>query len=284
MMQEINTKNESESLPSEEVFYLFQKLVYKKLGIHLPLKKRTMLGHRLLKRVKCLNLDGFLDYYQYIDSRLNPIELEFALELITTNETFFFREEKHFAFLEKKILPSISQNKELRIWSAACSTGEEPYSIAMLLSRYRYPAPWSLMASDVNNSVIKHAKKGIYIDERTRLLPDKYRNLYCKKGIGEFDGYLRVNSQLRNNINFFCFNLLNDMQHLGKFDVIFIRNVMIYFDDKTKQNIINKITNILTPNGYLFISHTETLHGMTHSFELIQPAIYQLKTKNKGQD
>ena len=163
-------KSENEYLPSEEVFYLFQQLVYKKLGIDLPLKKRVMLGHRLIKRVKSLNTESFMAYYRHINKPENTAELEHALELITTNETFFFREELHFNFLQEKILPNISQNKELRIWSAASSTGEEPYSIAMLLSSYRYPAPWFLLASDVNKSVLEHAKKGIYIDERTRLI------------------------------------------------------------------------------------------------------------------
>jgi chemotaxis protein methyltransferase CheR len=274
-------KNKNEYLPTEEVFYLFQQLVYKKLGIDLPLKKRVMLGHRLIKRVRFLNAESFMAYYSHIIKPENVAELEHALELITTNETFFFREEIHFDFLQEKILPSISQSKELRIWSAASSTGEEPYSIAMLLSSYRYPAPWSLLASDVNKSVVAHAEKGIYINERTRLLPNKFRKLYCGKGTGEFEGHMRINVSLRNSINFFCFNLLDDMEKLGKFDLIFLRNVMIYFDDKTKQEIVSKISQVLNPGGWLFISHTETLHGIEHDFELIQPAIYQLKDREE---
>jgi chemotaxis protein methyltransferase CheR len=270
-------ENENEYLPSEEVFYLFQQLVYKKLGIDLPLKKRVMLGHRLIKRVRFLNTENFMAYYSHINKPENSAELEHALELITTNETFFFREELHFDYLQEKILPNISQNKELRIWSAASSTGEEPYSIAMLLSSHRFPAPWCLLASDVNKSVVAHAEKGIYINERTRLLPDKFRKLYCGKGTGEFEGHMRINLSLRNSIHFFCFNLLDDMEKLGKFDVIFLRNVMIYFDDKTRQKIVSKISHVLNPGGWLFISHTETLHCIEHDFELIQPAIYQLK-------
>jgi len=266
-----------ENLPTEEVYFLFQKLVYNRLGISLPSQKRVMLGHRLIKRVRKHNLTNFAEYYRYINLLDNSAELELALELITTNETFFFREEKHFDYLADKILPSVSANKTLRIWSAACSTGEEPYSIAMLLHHHYY-APWQLMASDVNNSVIEHARKGIYIDERTTFLPENYRKAYCVKGVDEFEGYMRVKPQLRNKIDFFNFNLLNDMTPLGEFDVIFIRNVMIYFDDKVRQKIINNITKILTPGGWLFISHSETLHGLEHSFELIHPAIYKLKT------
>lgn len=273
-MRGVAAMSDKGNLPSAEVFCLFQKLIKTKLGIHLPTHKRVMLGHRLFKRVLSLNIAGFSEYYRYINSPENSSELETALELITTNETFFFREEKHFDFLKNKILPAFSPNKEFKIWSGACSTGEEPYSIAMLLQT-SYQAPWSLMASDVNLSVVNHAKKGIYLDDRTSLLPEGYRKQHCMKGTEEFSGYLRVNPKLRNRINFFQNNLLDDMSHLGSFDVIFLRNVMIYFDDETKQAVIDKICRLLNPNGYLFISHSETLHGIEHPLKIVRPAIYQ---------
>ncbi len=268
----------SDYLPSEKEFILFQKLVYNRLGISLPIQKRVMLGHRLIKRVRQTGSLNFTEYFTYINLLENAVELEIALELITTNETFFFREDKHFEYLTHHVLPNISPNETLKIWSAACSTGEEPYSIAMLL-QHHYPAPWKLIASDVNNSVIEHAKKGIYINERTKFLPDEYRKAYCVKGVDQFEGYMRVKPQLRNKIDFFNFNLLDDMESLGKLNLIFIRNVMIYFDDDVRQKIINKITRILVPEGWLFISHSETLHGLKHEFELIHPAIYKLKAK-----
>ena len=276
-MQGLARMTQLETLPSEEVFTLFQKLVYEKLGIHLAKQKRMMLGHRLLKRVKHIQASGFSDYFRYITTPENSQELEVALELMTTNETFFFREEKHFEYLQSVILPTINPNKEFKVWSAASSSGEEPYSIAMLLNESCF-APWSVIASDVNKSVLTHARKGIYIDDRTKLLPDKYRKAYCVKGTGEFEGYMRVKPELRSRLHFFSFNLLDDMSNLGKFDLIFIRNVMIYFDDKTRQKIINGLQQCLTKDGYLFISHSETLHGLEHSFKLIKPAIYQYES------
>ncbi len=273
-MQGLAIMSEPETQPSEEVFTLFQKLVYEKLGIHLAKQKRMMLGHRLLKRVKHIKVNGFSDYFRFITTPCNAHELEVALELMTTNETFFFREGKHFDYMATTILPSINPNKEYKVWSAASSSGEEPYSIAMLLNEH-CSAPWSVVASDVNKSVLAHARKGIYIDDRTKLLPEKYRQSYCAKGVGEFEGYMRVKPELRSRLNFFCFNLLDDMSILGKFDLIFIRNVMIYFDDKTRQKIITGLQNCLNQDGYLFISHSETLHGLEHSFELIKPAIYR---------
>lgn len=267
-----------QAMPSEEVFILFQRLVQKKLGIYLTKQKRLMLGHRLSKRLSKTKVNSFSNYYRYISAPENAAELELALELITTNETFFFREPQHFDFLESNILPHLSPNKEFKIWSAASSTGEEAYSIAMLLSKH-YQAPWSLCASDVNKSVIAHAKKGIYQNERAKLLSDNYKKTFCSQGIEEFQGYIRVKPALRQRINFFCFNLLDPMEGLGQFDVIFIRNVMIYFEDETRQAIINAISKRLSPNGYLFISHSETLHGLNHDFELIQPAIYRLQPR-----
>ncbi len=265
----------SEPLPSKSEFKLFQQLVYNKLGISLPIQKRVMLGHRLNKRVRFLNLNSYADYYNFINLLENSTELERALELITTNETFFFREEKHFDYLLNNILPTLSPNKTFKVWSAASSSGEEPYSIAMLLSHH-LPSTWQLMASDVNSSVLEHAKKGIYVNERASLLPDKYRKKYCMMGIDEYEGCVRVKAEIRNKVNFFKFNLLDDMQSLGSVDLIFIRNVMIYFDDATRQKIINNISRIISPNGWLFISHSETLHGLKHSFKLVRPAIYQL--------
>lgn len=266
--------SEENNLPSEEVFYLFQKLIQKKLGIHLPVYKRVMLGHRLFKRVVSTNVSNFSNYYRYINTPENAAELETALELITTNETFFFREEKHFDYLKNEILPSVSANQTFKIWSAACSTGEEPYSIAMLMN-HCHASPWQLIASDVNLSIINQAKKAIYLDDRTALLPENYRKENCLKGTGEYKGYLRIKPELRNRVKFFQFNLLDDMNKLGTFDLIFLRNVMIYFDDKTKQQVINKISQLLNPGGHLFISHSETLHGIEHSLKLINPAIYQ---------
>ncbi|WP_286269762.1 CheR family methyltransferase [Thalassotalea hakodatensis] len=265
-----------ENIPTKEEFSLFQTLVHNRLGINLPAHKRVMLGHRLFKRLNALQLNNFRDYFNYINHLEHTKELETALELITTNETFFFREEKHFEFLQQKVLPNISVNKTFKIWSAAASTGEEPYSIAMLM-QYHCRSSWQLMASDVNNSVLTHARKGIYNDERARFLPAHYRKEFCMKGIDEFQGFMRVKPSIRNKVQYFTFNLLDDMASIGMVDLIFIRNVMIYFTDETRQKIIDNIQTILNPKGWLFISHSETLHGLSHDFNIVQPAIYQRK-------
>jgi len=275
-MQGLHIMNSSEDRPSDDVFVLFQKLIRSKLGIYLPKQKRVMLGHRLLKRVEHIKAKGFSEYFHYINNPDNKDELDIALELVTTNETFFFREPQHFDYITGTLLPSINPNKTFKVWCAACSTGEEPYSVAMLLSKH-YGAPWSISASDVNTKVLEQAKKGIYLDERTDLLPKELKKSFCVKGVDEYEGYLRIKPHIRQRVNFFQFNLINTMNHMEEFDLIFIRNVMIYFNDDTRQQIIDNISQQLKPNGLLFISHSETLHGLNHTFELVQPAIYRLK-------
>ncbi len=263
-------------VPSEQAFRQYQRLVSEKLGIHLPDTKRAMLGHRLLKRLRALEIEDFDAYFQYINRRQNEAELTNALELVTTNETFFFREIQHFDFLQQLVLGSFRRNSAtpLRIWSAACSTGEEPYSIAMLLSKYCL-REWVILATDVNESVLQQAKKGIYLDDRMSLLSDEFRARYCRKGTDEFEGYLRVIPSLRRRITFEKFNLIEDMAGVGNFDVIFLRNVLIYFDEEGKTAILNRVAQRLKPGGFLFTGHSESFHGVCSQLESIQPAILQ---------
>ena len=191
--------------PQKKLFTLFQKLVYEKLGIHLANTKTNDARASVIKTSKAYSSKWFLRLFSLHYSRQKTVKnLEVALELMTTNETFFFREEKHFEYLPiPVILPKINPNKEYKVWSAASSSGEEPYSIAMLLNEHCF-APWSVVASDVNKSVLTQARKGIYIDERTKLLPENPTvKKYCVKGTGEFEGYMRVKPELRSRLHFF---------------------------------------------------------------------------------
>ena len=261
--------------PSDKEFYLFQTLILNRLGIFLPLQKKALLTNRLWKRVRECELHHFEDYYHFIVSSNGKAELDIALELITTNETYFFREQKHFDYLAQIILPAIKPDKKLRVWSAAASTGEEPYSIAMLLEDM-CSAAWELECSDVNNSVLEKARQGIYPDSRIQNIPENYLHRYCRKGIGPQDGFVRVAQELRNKVNFFYLNLHNDFPDIGKFDVVFLRNVLIYFENDIKEQVLERIAKVLTPNGILFVGHSESLHGISTRFIPIKPAIYKL--------
>lgn len=262
-------------LPSDKEFYLFQQLILERLGIFLPLQKKALLTNRLWKRLRECNLDCYEDYYRFILGKIGEDELHIAMELITTNETYFFREQKHFDYMSQFILPEFRSGKKLRVWSAAASTGEEPYSIAMLLAD-KCQASWELECSDVNNTVIEQARKGIYPDARIRNIPQNYLHRFCRKGVGPQEGFVRVTQELREKVNFFTLNLHHDFPDIGKFDLVFLRNVLIYFENDTKAKVLERIAKVLNPNGILFVGHSESLHGVTQRFAPIKPAIYKL--------
>lgn len=262
-------------LPSDKEFYLFQQLILDRLGIFLPLQKKALLTNRLWKRLRENNFDRYEDYYNFILDKKGEAELHLALELITTNETYFFREQKHFDYMIQSILPGFKNGRKLRVWSAAASTGEEPYSIAMLLAD-KCQVNWELECSDVNNKVIEQARKAIYPNARIRNIPQDYLHRFCRKGIGPQDGFVRVEQELRERVNFFTLNLHHDFPDIGKFDLVFLRNVLIYFESDTKAKVLERVANVLNPNGILFVGHSESLHGVTPYFSSIKPAIYKL--------
>ncbi|HRH78288.1 MAG TPA: protein-glutamate O-methyltransferase [Cellvibrionaceae bacterium] len=264
--------------PTDQEFTDFARLIYDRLGIFLPDSKKTLLMNRLWKRVDACGFDNYRDYYCFILSKKGYSELELALDLITTNETYFFREQKHFDYLLHHIVPRAKPADVLRIWSAAASTGEEPYSIAMLLAD-KCHTQWELLCSDVNHSVIEKAKQGIYPNLRAEQVPLEYKRRFCRRGIGPQEGFLRINPELRCRVNFFTLNLNSDFElDLGKFDLVFLRNVLIYFDNRTKEQVLRRIAQTLKPGGLLFVGHSESLQGLTTHFNLVHPAIYRLST------
>lgn len=269
------TSDISSVIPSDREFQLFQQLIENKLGIFLPPQKKALLSNRLWKRLIACDIHGFDEYYRYIQSPQGKGELNLALELITTNETYFFREQKHFDYLRDEILPSVKPGGNFRVWSAAASTGEEPYSIAMLLTD-RCPTTWELLCSDVNRKVIEQAKVGIYPEMRIKNIPPDYLRRFCRKGVGSQEGNTRVNAELRQAVQFFTLNLHEDFPDLGQFDLVFLRNVLIYFENDNKTKILERIASTLKPNGILFVGHSESLHGISSRFTPVKPAIYRL--------
>lgn len=264
-------------LPSDKEFQLFQRLILARLGIHLPPQKKALLSNRLWKRLQACGSKDFNDYYQFIISQQGRDELDRALELVTTNETYFFREQKHFDFMQEDLLTKLSSSASFRVWSAAASTGEESYSIAMLL-RDRCPCQWEILSSDVNGSVLDQARLGIYPESRARNIPDNYLRRFCRKGVGPQQGNIRVDADLRARVSFFQLNLHESFPDIGKFDLVFLRNVLIYFENETKAQVLNRIAETLKPGGYLFVGHSESLHGLCNRFLPIKPAIYRLKS------
>ncbi|MFY9269847.1 MAG: protein-glutamate O-methyltransferase [Candidatus Manganitrophaceae bacterium] len=264
---------------TDKEFKEFSGLVYEKSGITLSEQKRTLLISRLSKRLRQLNLESFRDYYEIVVAESDGEELTRMLDLVSTNKTDFFREPKHFEFLRDQILPGLEQTKRIRIWSSACSSGEEPYTIAMtLFDGVTSPSQWDckILASDLSTVVLAKAAAGVYQIERVENLPQETVRRHFLKGRGEGADKVRVKPHLSEMVVFRRINLMDERYPIKTpLDVIFCRNVMIYFDRPTQEQLMAKFYRYLKPGGHLFIGHSESLQWVKHSFLYIAPTIYQ---------
>jgi chemotaxis protein methyltransferase CheR len=266
------------SITAEE-FQRFRTLIYDESGISLSEQKKSLLASRLSKRLRDLDLATFSEYYAKVTQ--DPTQEEFTrlLDLISTNKTDFFREPKHFDFLRERILPELDSAKRIRIWSSACSTGEEPYTIAMTLyEAVQNPDLWDfkILASDLSTRVLAKAASGMYDEDRFRDVPSELIKRHFLCGRGDLTGVFKVKPHLADVITFRRLNLMDDRFPIkNPLDLIFCRNVMIYFDRPTQETLINKFHRYLKPGGYLFIGHSESLQWITHPFKSLAPTIYQ---------
>jgi chemotaxis protein methyltransferase CheR len=269
------------SITAEE-FHRFRTLIYDESGISLSEQKQSFLASRLSKRLHDLDLATFSEYYAKVIEDQAHEEFTRMLDLISTNKTDFFREPKHFDFLREKILPGLDSAKRIRIWSSACSTGEEPYTIAMTLyEAVRSPERWDMkiLASDLSTRVLAKAAAGVYNEERFRTVPPGVMKRHFLRGRGDQTGVFKVKPHIADAITFRRINLMDDCFPIkNPLDLIFCRNVMIYFDRPTQETLVNKFHRYLKPGGYLFIGHSESLQWVTHSFKSIAPTIYRKET------
>ena len=249
-------------------------------GINLKDEKRTLVTGRLHNVLLQNNFDNFTDYYEHILSDKTGNAATTLINKITTNHTYFMREARHFDYFRDYVLPHLEGNvkgKDLRIWSAGCSTGEEPYTLAMLIDEYfgkkKYLWDGKILATDISSKVLEEAKEGIYKKDRLEGLPSYWKLNYFKN-YGKESSIIQ--DKIKNEIIFRRFNLMDkEFPFKRKFHVIFCRNVMIYFDEKTKENLINKFYNNMEIGGYLFVGHSESLDRKKTKFKYIQPAIYR---------
>jgi chemotaxis protein methyltransferase CheR len=262
-------------------FSQFQALMQRVAGIHLPSSKKSLVSGRLSKRLRERGSGSFGDYYRLIVGGGDPAELQTAIDLLTTNETYFFREPGHFDFLTREVLPATSPGGTFRVWSAASSTGEEAYSIAMvLMDKLGEPAPWEVFGSDINSRVLERARVATYPTARNEEgIPADYRRRFCLRGTGAMAGKLRVTAAVRERVRFAQINLNGDLRAAGDFDVIFLRNVMIYFDMDMKRRVATALYRQLKPGGWLFVGHSESLNGVSDSFRQVRPTIYRREGK-----
>jgi chemotaxis protein methyltransferase CheR len=199
------------------------------------------------------------------------------VDLLTTNETYFFREPQHFEFLKTIVPTAVKQGQVYRVWSAAASIGAEAYTIAMILAdKLGVDGPWEILGTDISNSVLAQARRGHYRMAEAEKIPREYLKKYCLKGKGTQDGTFIIDSRLRQHVNFEQLNLnVENMKKIGEFDVIFLRNVLIYFDIPTKQRVVANLIPCMKNGGYFIVGHAESLNGVTDALKSVVPTVYK---------
>ena len=266
----------------ESEFDFIRSLVYERSRISLSSDKRELVSARLGKRLRATNLASVGDYCRLLQSPGQEAELANLIDAISTNHTFFFRENAHFDFLRQTVLPEMQARatkerwSQFRVWSAACSSGEEPYSIAITLAEALQNWAWHIDATDISHRILEKANAGIYRGEAIDRLPKQVVQNHFQRGFGPQDGNYRIKSALRDRIEFRHLNLLQGEPPFSEpFHVIFCRNVMIYFDRPTQEELIEKLARRLVPGGYLMVGHAESLTVLQHSLQSVRPAIYR---------
>jgi chemotaxis protein methyltransferase CheR len=256
-------------------FTRFQRFIYNAAGITLSASKKALVGGRLDKRLSARGTDSFSAYLRLLESKSEQAEVQTAVDLLTTNETYFFREPKHFDLLRQLAIAAQGRSAPFRVWSAACSSGEEVYSMAMVLDDCLPRQPWDVLGSDISTRVLARAKSGHYPLERTRHIPPASLKRHCRKGHGEQEGTLLVDRALRERVQFAQVNLNAELPRLGPFDVIFLRNVMIYFNNDTKREVVRRVLSVLKPGGHFCIGHSESLNDINSDVQALAPSIYR---------
>lgn len=263
---------------TDREFHRLKNIIYEKSGIFITEEHKEGLEFRLGSRLDYYNLDSFDSYYDIMIG--NEREMQTVINTVTTNETYFFREHKHYEFLKEEILPKVKYDL-FRSWSAAGSNGAEAYSTSMLidscLSAYQN---WEVVTSDINDEVLDFSKKGIYPIKFAKKIPMEYLKAYCQKGQNEDEGYFRIGDKIKKHLKYMHINLTDTIpQEVGMFDVIFLRNMIIYFDDTHKKIIVENVIKQLKPGGFLFMGHSESLYRITDKVTQVKPSIYKKTSK-----
>lgn len=269
---------------TESEFRTISDAIYKSCGIKLPYEKKIMVESRLRKRILQLNLSSFKEYVTYVfDGQRFEQELIPMIDLISTNKTDFFREADHFVFLEKTVTDELqskqSRSKTYKIWSSASSSGEEPYTLAIVFNEIKSRFPYlnfEITASDISTEILKKAINAVYDEEKISELPVSLKQKYFLRSKDRVKKQVRVIPELRNQVKYKRINLIENHYNLDNdYDFIFCRNVLIYFDKETQEKVVTQLLAHLKTGGYLFMGHSETLHSMTLPVKRIESTIYQ---------
>jgi chemotaxis protein methyltransferase CheR len=269
--------NALEPLTATE-FDKIRRLAYEKFGLELRKGKEELVAARLGRKIRESRCHSFGEYFRHVCEDKTGEALIGMIDALATNHTAFLREPGHFDFLRDQILPAIAARGTIEIWSAACATGEEPYTIAFtLLDKL---APWSgsrlqILASDISTKALNTARRAIYPGDRFTAFPPGWMQRFLLRGEGKWKGWYQVKPEVTQRVEFLRLNLVEPFSHRRRFPLIFCRNVMIYFDNPTQQRLVNRLAECLEPGGYLFIGHAESLTGVDHPLQYVRPAIYR---------
>jgi chemotaxis protein methyltransferase CheR len=275
MSTPLRAATDASAVLKDRDFRRIQAFLYEVSGIHLSDAKRSLVNSRLSSRLRALSLRSFNDYFDIAMRSDNAAERTLMIDALTTNETYFFREPEHFAFLQK-LIDAHKNKASWRIWSGASSSGEEIYSIAMVMAdALGFRKDWLVQGTDLSTKVLKMAALGHYPLERNGGISVERLKKYCLKGVGEQQGTFLIDPSLQKRCEFRQQNLIESCDRLGMFDLVFLRNVMIYFDAQSKQRVLNNVLRQLKPGGYFLISHTESLMNMQHTLTQVSPSIYR---------
>jgi chemotaxis protein methyltransferase CheR len=259
---------------TDQEFGKFQRFILEAAGITLSAAKQALVSGRLAKRLTAHQLESFSEYFELLSSGHHSDEVQMAVDLLTTNETYFFREMKHFEFLREQALAARGRGQMFRVWSAASSSGEEAYSIAMVLADCLGDGPWEVLGTDISTLVLQSASRALYPMERARHMPAEYLRRFCLKGQGVHEGSLLIEKKLRQRVHFHHANLNVALPEMGQFDIIFLRNVLIYFSNDTKRHVVARVLAPLRPGGHFFIGHSESLNDISQAVRPLMPSIY----------
>ena len=257
----------------------FRKLIHESIGISLSLQKKQLLMTRLYRRMHQLGINSYGEYWAHVLNDVTGLEMVLLLNAVSTNKTDFFRESDHFTFLKNEVYPHLQKQQRIRIWSCACSSGEEAYTIAMTLldafGGVLGGRDAKILATDISTRMLDQAELGYYPANYLPLIPEGLRNRYCQI-LSETNGEMfQISGQLKALIRFRRLNLIQEYPLRTQFDFIMCRNVMIYFDRDDQEKLIDRLSGYIKPGGYLFVGHSESLIGLQNSLKYVQSSIYQ---------
>ena len=268
---------------SDRTFEAITALIYEAIGLSLNASKKSLVASRLGPRIQRLGLGGFDDYLALLRDEAEAAEFQMAVDLLTTNETYFFREPAHYQVLEQELASRSIKNAPLAVWSAASSFGDEAYSTAMLLADLqqagRIGADWHILGTDISHRVLLAAKEAVYPEDRLRNVSPERLRRYCLRGEGPAQGQAMIQARLRERVRFGQLNLCKPFSGIGPFDVVFLRNVLIYFDAETKRQVVDRVVATLRPGGLFFLGTAEGRVPAEVPLTVIVPGAFRKPSK-----